>query len=81
MPKYAFKRNLFFAIWGGHLLSLAYPPHLTCITSATPCIVSAALCILSASLRIVLTAQKYDKKHLVNIKFKFFFLAFSKVKK
>ena len=80
MPKYSFKRYLFFAIWGGHLLSLAYLPHLTCITSAAPCIVSAAPRILSALLRIVLTAQKYDEKHLVNIKFNFF-LTFSKVKK
>ena len=65
---------------GGQWLILVYPPHLTCITSAAPCIVSAALRILSALLRIVLTAQKYDEKHLVNIKFNFF-LAFSKVKK
>ena len=36
MPKYSFKRNLFFAIWGGPWLILAYPPHLTCITSAAP---------------------------------------------
>ena len=84
MPKYSFKRNLFFAIWGGgHWLSLAYPPHLTCITLATPCIVSATSRILSASPHIVSAAQEYDKKHLVNIKFKIFLsvLAFSKVKK
>ena len=72
MPKYSFKRNLFFAIWGGHWLSLAYPPHLTCITLATPRIVSATSRILLASPHIVSAAQEYDKKHLVNIKFKIF---------
>ena len=43
MPKYSFRRNLFFChkcLW----LILVYPPHLTCITSATPRIMLAAPC-------------------------------------
>ena len=55
MPKYSFKRNLFFALFGGWLI-LAYSPHLTFIMSATPRIVSAAQRILLAALLIVSAA-------------------------
>ena len=79
MPKYSFKRNLFFAIWGGQWLILAYPPNLTCITIAAPRIVLATLSIMSAAQHILSAAralcqpQETRKKHLVNIKLIFFF--------
>ena len=52
MPKYSFKRNLFFAIWGGvsdWFWPTHHPTHLTCITVAAPRIVSAALSIVLAA--------------------------------
>ena len=65
MPKYSFKRNLYFAIWGGVTLILTYQPHLTCIMLAAPCIMSAAPCIVlvapcivSAALHIALWANE-----------------------
>ena len=82
MPKYSFKRNLFFAIWGGvsdwfwpthhpptsHALrlphhALCWPHQASCQPHSTFCRPHRALCQL----------QETRKKHLVNIKFKFFF--------
>ena len=78
MPKYSFKRNLFFAIWGGQWLILAYPPHLTCIMVPAPRIVlamPAAEHILSAALCIVSAARNKKEtfgQHQVQIFFSIF---------
>ena len=87
MPKYSFKRNLFFAIWGVH--DWFWPPHLTCITSATPwhhvgCTTHHAghtAHFVGRAPRIMSAIQS-NITHLVNIKFKIFLsvLAFCRVK-
>ena len=88
MPKYSFKRNLFFAIWGVH--DWFWPTHHTSHALRQPHhgIMLAAPHIMSAAPHILLAAHcvshtEYDKKHLVNIKFEIFLsvLAFSRVKK
>ena len=56
MPKYSFIHIYFLPYGGCPSLILAYHPHLTCITLATPRIVLAAPCIVSAAPRILSAA-------------------------
>ena len=77
MPKYSFKRN-FFCHMGGSLTESGLPttPHMHCVG----CTTHRVGCTTHF---IGLTAHEYDKKHLINIKFRIFLsvLAFSRVKK
>ena len=86
MPKYSFKRNLFFAIWGvsdrfwpTHYTShaLHWPHQESCWSHHASCRPHSTFC------RHHVSHTEYDKKNWVNIKFKIFLsvLAFSRVKK
>ena len=90
MPKYSFKRNLFFAIWGGvsdWFWPTHHPTHLTCITVAAPRIVLAAPSIMSAAQHIlsaapcIVSAARNKKETFGQHQVQIFFLAFSRVKK
>ena len=77
MPKYSFKRNFFFAIWGGAMtdsgLASCWPHHASCRLHHSFCQLRTAHHV---------SHTEYDKKHSVNIKFKIFpsVLPFSRVK-
>ena len=67
MPKYSFKRNLFFAIWGGSVTDSGLPttPHIHYVGCTVHCV----------------GRTEYDKKYLVNTKIFLSVLAFSRVSK
>ena len=69
MPKYSFKRYLFFAIWGGHTTPhIHYVGHTTHCVSCTAHFVGRTAHCVSRTLHPV-SHTEYYKKHSVNIKF------------
>ena len=72
MPKYSFKRNLFFAIWGGLRTESGLPttPNMHYINHTMHRV--GHTMHFDNLTRIVSAAQEYDKKHLINIKYKIF---------
>ena len=88
MPKYSFKRNLFFAIWGGSVTDSGLPttPHIHYVGRTTYPVgrtmhyVGRTVHFVGCTVHCV-GRTEYDKKYLVNIKIFLSVLAFSRVKK
>ena len=88
MPKYSFKSNLFFAIWGGLVTDSGLPntPHMHYVGHTTHCVGRTMHCVSRTTHFVGCTVLRvgrteYDKKYLVNIKIFLSVLAFSRVKK